>query len=247
MTKGTVWIVGVLLCLALTAAGQDNPEAELIFNAGLSLLKEGRPELAREEFLRAIKKDPKNCYFQKALGVAYLQENKVQDAIVAFRKALDLNPYYADARNDLGTALILSGNREAGKKELLRAYDEAMNPTPELTARNLGRAFLSEKNYEQALAWFRKSAQRNPRYPDGHIGVADTLIAMGRVDEAVTGLESAVLVTSDNPDVVLALGEAYYRAGRFADAQKRLDPISKQDPTSARARRAAELLKNLPR
>jgi Flp pilus assembly protein TadD len=246
--KGRVGVVGLLLGIALAAssAAQD-PEAELIFNAGLAYLKDGRPELAREEFGRAIKKDPKNPYFYKGLGVAYLRENKLAEAITAFRKALELNPFYVDARNDLGTALLLSGEREAGKKELLRAYDEAMNPTPELTARNLGRAYLAEKAYEQALNWFRKSVQRNLRYPDGHLGVADALIAMGRVDEAVTTLESAAISTSDNPDVTLALGEAYYRAGRFADAKKRLDPIAQKDPTSARGRRASELLKNLPR
>lgn len=246
--RAGIGVVGFLLVVALAApSAAEDPEAELIFNAGLAHLREGRPDVAREEFARAIKKDPKNPYFYKGLGVAYLSEHKLPEAVSAFRKALDINPYYVDARNDLGTALLLSGEREAGKKELLRAYDEAMNPTPELTARNLGRAYLSEKALEQALSWFRKSVQRNPRYPDAHLGVADTLVAMGRVDEAVTHLESAVISTADNPDVVLALGEAYYRAGRFDDAKKRLGPLAQLDPTSARSRRASELLKNLPR
>jgi tetratricopeptide (TPR) repeat protein len=231
------------------AAGADNPEAELIFNAGVDHLREGRPDLAIEEFDRAIKKDPKNPYFYKGLAVAYLSQNKTHDAIGALRKSLDLNPYYVDARNDLGAALLLAGQREEGKKELIRAYDDAMNPTPEVTSRNLGRAYLSEKNYDRALSWFRKSVQRNKRYPDGQLGVADTLIAMGKVEDAVAHLESAVIATGDHADIVLALGEAYYRAGRFADARRRLEQVvqKSKDPASPTGQRAAELLKNLPR
>jgi Tfp pilus assembly protein PilF len=248
ISVGAMAVVLGVVVLALHA-GAAVGEGELSFNSGLEHLRNGRADLAIEEFARAIKSDPKNAYFQKGLGVAYLSQNKLSDAIGAFRRALDLNPYYVDARNDLGTALLMAGQREEGKKELIRAYDEPMNPTPEITSRNLGRAYLAEKNYEQALGWFRKSVQRSPRYPDGHLGVADTLVAAGRVDEAVTQLESAVISTSDNPQVAVALGEAYYRAGRFAEARKRLEQVvqAQKDPAAPIARRASELLKNLPR
>ena len=44
-----------------------------------------------------------------------MQLGKYDDAVEAFRKALEINPYYVDVRNDLGTALLLSGKRTEGK------------------------------------------------------------------------------------------------------------------------------------
>jgi Flp pilus assembly protein TadD len=225
----------------------DDPEAELIFNSALTHLKEGRPDLAIEEFERAIKKDPKNAHFRKGLGQAYLASQKPAQAIEPFRKALVLNPYFSDVRNDLGTALILAGKRDEGKRELIKAYDEPTNPTPEITARNLGQAYLEEKSYEQAVTWFRASAQRNKRFADSHVGLADALVALGRIEEAITGLESALIATADHPRVLLALGEAYYRAGRFVDARTRLTQAAKADANGPVGRRASELLNHLPK
>jgi tetratricopeptide (TPR) repeat protein len=94
--------------------------------------------MAVEAFRKAVREDGKNPYFQKGLGQAYLATGKYDDAVSAFRKALELNQYYVDVRNDLGTALILSGRRNEGKNEFLAAFNDATNPTPEISSRNLG-------------------------------------------------------------------------------------------------------------
>ena len=114
---------------------------------GITHLREGRVDLAIDAIKQAIKVDPKNAFFYKGLGTAYPAKQKWNDAIDAYRKALELNPYFVDVRNDLGTALILSGKRDEGKKEFLTLFSDPTNPTPEMTARNLGQCYLEEKNY----------------------------------------------------------------------------------------------------
>lgn len=237
-----------LLLLGLpTPAWTQLPEAELKFNQGLAHLQEGRADLALEEFRQAIKKDAKNPYFYKGLGQAYLRLNKFEDAIEAFRKSIDLNPYYVDVHNDLGTALVLAGKREDGKKELLATFNNPMNPTPEVSSRNLGQAYFEEKSYAEAYKWFQTSLKKNNRYPDAHLGLADTLVAMGRLDEAILQLEVAADTLPDDPNLLLALGEAYYRAGRFSEARTQLEKVARKDPSGGPARRALELLKNFPK
>ena len=150
-----------VVALAAPALAQSPPQAETRFSTGVMHLREGRVDLALEEFKRAVKEDPKNPYFQKGLGLAYTAKRNWKEAIAAFRKALEINPYYVDVRNDLATALIGSGDREGGKKEFLGAFSDPTNPTPEISARNLGQAYLEEKNYPDAISWFRTSLTRN--------------------------------------------------------------------------------------
>jgi Tfp pilus assembly protein PilF len=234
-----------------TAAWAQNPgatsDAEARFNAGLTHLRDGRPKLALEEFQNAIKQDPKNPYFHKGLGLAYATLKRFDDAVEAFRKALVLNPYYTDVRNDLGMALVLSGKRKEGMAEFLTAFNDPTNPTPEISARNLGQAYFEEKNYAQAANWFRSSLNRNKAYPDAYIGMADALVALGRADEATVVLEDGAREVPASTAIQLELGEAYYRAGRFADARARLEDARKKDPNGNDARRAAELLKHFPK
>jgi Flp pilus assembly protein TadD len=244
--------IGRALALLALVAGPSGParaqagtEAELSFEMGLTHLREGRAEQALEQFRKAIKQDSKNPYFFKGLGQAQLRLRRFEEAEKSFLKALELNPYFTDIHNDLGTALAGQGKREAARKEFLAAYSDPTNPTPELTARNLANAYFEERNYPDALNWARTAVARNRSYGEAHILVADVLAAMGRLEEAVLHLEEAEKACPDNLGVTLALGHAYYQAGRFGDAKARLEGVARKDPAGPLGRRAVELLKNI--
>jgi Tfp pilus assembly protein PilF len=244
----------VLAGLAVLATGSapgfaQNPagDAEARFSTGLVHLREGRAPLAEEEFKKAIKQDGKNPYFFKGLGQSLAAQRKFKDAAEAFRKALELNPYFVDVRNDLGMALILSGKREEGKKEFLTAFSEATNPTPEISARNLGQAYLEEKNYAEAMHWFRTSIGRNKLYADPYLGMADALVATGRTEEAIVQLETGVREAPNDPSLLVGLGEALFKAGRFTEARTRREAAAAKNPAGPWGRRAVELLKTFPK
>lgn len=250
------WALGLVLA-AGAGHGQTKSSGETRFEAGLAHLREGRIELALEELKAAVKADPKSPYFQKGLGVAWgrmadrcrdekCRERALKEAVEAARKAIELNPYYVDARNDLGTALLRSGKREEGRKELVAAFGDPTNPAPALTARNLGQSYFEERNYAEALNWFQTSVARDKNYVDGWLGIADTLFAQNRAEEAIRHLEAALQALPDDLAILGGLGEAFYRAGRFAEARPRLETVAAKDPIGPAGRRAAELLKKFP-
>lgn len=242
-------IGGLLLLLAATdlSAQSFNAEAEAKFNVALAHIREGRIDMAIDTIKQAIKLDPKNAFFYKGLGTAYAAKQKWNEAIEAYRKALELNPYFSDVRNDLGTSLILSGKREEGKKEFLNLFSDPTNPTPEMTARNLGQVYFEEKNYAEALNWYRSAITRAKTYPDAYLGAADSLLGLGKLDEAIQTLEAAQRELSDNAQINLALGEVYFKAGRFSEARQRLETAARRDPSGVSGRRALELLKDFPK
>jgi len=172
--------------------------------------------------------------------------DKLKESIAAARKGLELNPLYVDIHNDLGTALLKLGKRDEGKRELLLAFNDATNPYPEVSSRNLGQASFEERNYPEAINWFRTSISRNKSYPDAYLGLADSLLATGRPDEALLSLEAGVKELPAHPALLVALGEAYQRAGRLNDARTKLEEASRHDPGGPAGKRALELLKGLP-
>jgi tetratricopeptide (TPR) repeat protein len=230
----------------LAFAQSFNSDAEARFNIGIGHLREGRYDLAIEAIKQAIKTDPKNAFFYKGLGTAYVARREYKDAIAAYRRALELNPYYVDVKNDLGTALMLSGNRDEGKREFLTLFNDPTNATPEITSRNLGQAFLEEKNYPEALNWFQTTVSRNKGYMDGYLGASDALLGLGRIEDALAMLEAANKQLPNDPQGMLALGELYLKLGRLADARKKLEAVSQKDPMGPLGRRALDLLKTFP-
>jgi Tfp pilus assembly protein PilF len=221
-------------------------DAEARFQAGLAHLRDGRAELALKEFKASTEKDPKNPYFYKGLGITYMQLKKWSDAVAAFRKALELNPFYVDVRNDLGTALVYLGHKEEGKREFLAAFNDPTNPTPEQSAYNLGQASLTDKSYGEAESWFRTCVARNKTFPLGYLGLIDVMSATGRAAETIPLLESGLKEVPGQPALLVTLGDAYLRAGRFSEARAKLMEAISRDPGGLDGRRAAELLKRLP-
>jgi Tfp pilus assembly protein PilF len=222
-------------------------DAEARFQAGLAHLRDGRTELALKEFKASAEQEPKNPYFQKGLGITYMEMKRWTDAVAAFRKALELNPYYVDVRNDLGTALVFLGRKEEAKKEFLTAFNDPTNPTPEQSAYNLGQACLTDKNYGEAESWFRTCVARNKAFPLGYLGLVDVMHATGRSTEAIPLLESGLKEIPGQPAILLTLGDAYTRAGRFTEARAKLTEAVAKDPAGPEGRRAAELLQKLPK
>src|SRR5688572_12778074 len=233
--------------LARPAVAQAPPDAESSFNSGLQHLRDNRPQMALEEFKRAVKLDDKSPYFQKGLGLAYSQLRKYDEAIAAFRRALQINPYYVDVRNDLGAALVLSGKRTEGRAEWIAAYNEPTNPTPDMSARNLGQSYLEEGNFQESANWFRSSLGKNPKLVDAYTGLAAALVGLQRPEEAVPVLEAALKEAPGETKLLLALGDILYRTGRFSEARARLDEVIKKSPGSPEGRRASEMLKHFPR
>jgi Flp pilus assembly protein TadD len=247
MSHVRVFLLALAVAVPAAAGAQaQHVDPESSFNAGLNHLREGRAEMAVEAFRRAVHEDGKNPYFQKGLGQALLATHRYDEAVGSFRKALELNPYYVDVRNDLGTALMMSGHRNEGKNEFMAAFNDATNPTPEISSRNLGNAYLEEKKYPEAINWYRTSLNRNQTYPDAYLGLSDALVASGHADEAVGALETGVKECPQSAALLLALGEGYSRVGRLGEARTRLEEARRRDPVGAVGRRAGQLLQQFP-
>ena len=63
---------------------------------------------------------------------------------------------------------------------------------------SLGEKYLSEQNYDEAIAAFRKAIEIDPNDPEGYIRLADVYIAMGNNDETIKVLEEGLEKTGSD-------------------------------------------------
>lgn len=89
------------------AEQQLEREPRIHFNRGAALYKLGRPKDAREAFLRATGTDnpelKKKTYYN--IGNTFLSEGSLRDAISYYRRSLEIDPAYDQARFNLELAL----------------------------------------------------------------------------------------------------------------------------------------------
>jgi Tfp pilus assembly protein PilF len=237
--------------LSVTVLLADNPkpqaEADVAHNTGRTFLEQGHPDLAIEQFKKAISLDSKNYFAYKGLGIAYAQLKDYKEAEKAQRKCLEMNPDFADVHNDLGATLLSMGRRDEGRKEWLSAFASPFNPTPDVTAWNLGNSYLDDGNLADAQHWYEAALAKNDRFAPAHVGLASVMIAQSRVDDAIPLLQKAAKELPDDPSVMVALGDGYFKAGRFAEARTQLELATKRDPSGPTGKRAAEMLQHFPK
>jgi tetratricopeptide (TPR) repeat protein len=119
-----------------------------------------------------------------ALGYIYLYVHKGHDrAIEEARKALALDPNYADGYALLSSAYFFSGYPE--KALPLDRKAMRLNPASSfLYFVHLGRSYYFQKNYQQALDAFRNADERNHNYITNHLWMAATYAQLEQLEEA---------------------------------------------------------------
>ncbi len=127
------------------------------------------------------------------LGQSYVQ-NDLQKAIVAFERAIDIDPNHRNAHLELGIIYGQRGHLNVGEEHYKQAiridadYSEAHN--------NLGTVYARQARWEEAIKEYRKALE-NPMYPwpdSAYYNLARALSQVGKYDEALISLRNAALV-----------------------------------------------------
>ena len=146
---------------------------------------------AQDKQRRAQEKDPK---YQYNVGLFYLNQNNIDEAIRYFVKTLSLNTQYYLAWNALGLAHSLKGNFEESDK----AFQKCLEINPQFTEahNNLGTIYQEMNQLDKAETEFKK-ALLDPAYVNRelpHYNLARLYVLQDRLDEALQSAQMAVQI-----------------------------------------------------
>lgn len=153
-----------------------------------------------------------------AEGNAYYNEQKFAEAIVAYTRAIELNPYYADAYSNRGTAKDNLGQY----KEAIADYDEAIRLQPDYAIAYSNRGYSKDRLgfHEEALKDIDEAIRLNPDYTDAYNNRGAVKDNLEQYEDAIKDFDTAIRLT---PDYALAYANrviAYLSLGKIKLAQE---------------------------
>ena len=140
-----------------------------------------------------------------------------------YKRALELNPSYANAHNFYAGYLMSRGRID----ESLAASNRARELDPFSLSISAQRGFLFEnaRRYDEAIEQLRSVIAMDPSHYQALWILGHAYAANKQFDEAVAAAEKAVVVSERTPGALGILGLAYGLAGRKADATKVLNEL----------------------
>jgi DNA-binding SARP family transcriptional activator/TolB-like protein/Tfp pilus assembly protein PilF len=136
----------------------------------------------------------------------------------AYRKAIELNPRYAEAYHWYSGYLVAMGRTEEAMAAATRAL--ALDSVSPVMHSSMGRQLYYMQDYEAAKEAFHRTLAIDPGYIYGHLGLGLVLIRLDRPDEAAARFAHALEIMGQPHPMTLALrGHALGLAGRTAEAR----------------------------
>lgn len=140
------------------------------------------------------------------------QQRKWNEAADAYREFLKQEPNHAGAHANLGAVLSQLGRH----REAIASYETALRLNPQLTQIlfNLGSAHFRAGQFAQAAETLRKFLASNSDYWPARQLLGLTLVELGRDEEALPLLETAIKANPQDTSLLFGLGLAYLRLNR---------------------------------
>ncbi len=173
-------------------------------------------ELAFRAYRQAALTYPHHAPTYGRAGALYLSHagaipGAADSAEVNIRRAIALNPYYADPHTNLGTILMLAGDHGGARAEFLRAAE--LDTAAAAPFFNLGNLESAEGLTAEAEAHYRAALRREPAHFGALVNLSVLLIADDRLSEAEVHLRAALRVEPGS-ELATALLSTIEEAGR---------------------------------
>jgi tetratricopeptide (TPR) repeat protein len=150
------------------------------------------------------------------MGTALQKQNRLEEAIEAYKKAIELRPDYAEANNNIGVALQAQNRPE----EAIEAYKKAIELRPDdaNTYYNMGIALQAQNKLEEAIEAYKKAIVIMPDDANTYYNMGIALQAQNKLEEAIEAYKKAIAIKPDDANTYYNMGIAFKEQGKLEEA-----------------------------
>jgi protein O-GlcNAc transferase len=171
-----------------------------------------------------------------AAGIAAANSGNLDEARLAFERAVKLAPNVSATHAALGSVLLSQNQMTAALQELTRAH--GLDPGDVSINLNLARAEAESGEFDGAVPLFRAALASSPPAvlsEDESLAYAKALAGTGDLSSAETALRNALVTAPDSARLNDALGTLLAQGGQLDQALPFFRHAIADDPTFARA------------
>ncbi|MDY6825386.1 MAG: tetratricopeptide repeat protein [Thermodesulfobacteriota bacterium] len=189
----------------LDTAQKIAPENPRVYTLTATILrKQGRTREAIEKYKTLTTRRPDAAEAFMALGTLLDETGDREGARNAYLKALDINPQFAAAANNLAWLIADSPNPDLAKALRMAMIAKENAPEDPYIADTLGWVYYKRGAYQLAISQFTQATEQKPDAPSLRYHLALALHANGQTPEARAELEKCIEAGKPFPEYAAA-------------------------------------------
>ena len=153
----------------------------------------------------------------KVLGAVLKRTGRLNEALKAERKSVELAIQDAEAQNNLGVTLLQLGRMDAAEDQFKKAV--TLKPDYAESLFNLGNVSQKRGKLAEAEATYKRALALKPDFTEAHNELGNMLKSAGRLDECLGSYERAIALRWDFLEARNNLGNALHDLGRLEEAE----------------------------
>ena len=193
---------------------KDPPEKEIRFI--LELINLNRIAEAENDLNKKMLTYPNSSILFNIRGAILASKNVLDEAIINYKKSIEINANYAQAYNNLGIAFHKLNKIDTAIKNYKKAlslkkdFAEALN--------NLGNAYIDFDKPKDSLQYFNKALEFNPSYAEAYNGMGAANEKLGNKNDALKNYQKATEIKPDSAEAYNSLGTLYSNLYKFDES-----------------------------
>jgi tetratricopeptide (TPR) repeat protein len=165
------------------------------------------------------------------IGFFYVQIEAPLEAVRVLEHAASLAPQDHRVHNSLGTAYLVNLRLEDAAAEFERAI--TLNPKDEFANLNLANLARANGDHERAVSFYRKQLELRPDDGEAYGGLAISLLALGRDEDADRAIKSAMTYAPENYRFLTQLAYFYITRKKPLLARPLIEQSARIEPRYA--------------
>lgn len=150
------------------------------------------------------------CFFNN-LGNSYSDVGDTEQALLALKKAVEINPSLAESHTNLGNIYLKKGRVD----DAIYEYQTALKIKSDdaKTNNNLGNAYFKRGWVNDAISQYTYSIKLDPEFTDAYKNLANAYCQQGIYSQAVIQLKQVIYLEPKDANCHSQLGDVYRQMG----------------------------------
>jgi len=240
-----IWFVFFLSCAPATKEEQAKNWL-YYYDLGMSALSAKNYSEAIANFFIATQKAPNEPKVWNALGIAYMEVFEYEKAESAFRRALEVDKKFTEARLNLGVMYFRKKDYENALREIRTALADEAFPHKHIAFYYLARIYKAIDNQNLYLENLRKATAYNPMFFEAQLELANAYEEMGDYRSALDVYRNLLNNGIRTPQIELSMARLLFYTEDYENAKlfiKRL--IENKQADASQRSQAYELLSQI--